>query len=319
VIQFIPRDLNIDFLKISRPFVIATMIAAAISVVAMFKPGLNYGIDFTGGAEVQLRVPDAWDTSKLRGVLANGGLSEATVIRVEDTTAREFIVKLQVNPEEIRNVSERVEQILSGNLKSGEYEIQKVDVVGPAAGQELRTDAIMALFVAALGILIYITFRFDVRFAPGIVRALIFDVILTIGAWIALGKEFNLATVAALLTIAGYSCNDTIVIYDRIREFGKTHPNLTLYEIVNRSINLNLSRTVITVLTTNMTVWSMWLLGGPVISDFALAMLIGFSIVLFSTIFVANPMVMYMEKRRLAKESNGKHASSNGRPVQARV
>ena len=150
-------------------------------------------------------------------------------------------------------------------------------------------------------------------------RALLFDVIITLGVWVLLRKEFNLSTVAALLTIAGYSCNDTIVIYDRIRDFTKTHPNMTLYETVNRSINLNLSRTIITVLATNFMVVSLWQLGGPVIGDFALAMFIGFTISLFSTIFVANPMVMFMEKRRLSQESNGKHAVSHGQRPQVRA
>ncbi len=317
--QLIPHDLNIDFLHISKPFVIASTIAVLLSVVAVFKPGLNYGIDFTGGAEIQLNVPNSWDTHKIREELIGGGFKDPTVIRVEDTKANEYIVKLQVNPEQVRNISGTVEQILNKNLKASEYEIEKVDVVGPQAGRELRTDAILSVLAAAIGILIYITFRFDVRFAPGIVRALLFDVILTMGFWVLLRKEFNLSTVAALLTIAGYSCNDTIVIYDRIRDFGKTHPNMTLYDIVNRSINLNLSRTVITILATNFMVVSLWLLGGPVIGDFALCMLIGFTIALFSTIFVANPMVMYMEKRRLTKGSNGKHANTSARHAPART
>jgi preprotein translocase subunit SecF len=311
VFQLIPHDLNIDFLKISKPFVVASTIAVLISIVMVFKPGLNYGIDFTGGAELQLKVPAAWDTHKIRETLASGGLKESTVIKVEDSKQNEYLVKLQVNPDQVRNVSGLVEDILNKSLKKDDYEIMKADVVGPQAGQELRTDAILSVLAAAVGILIYITFRFDVRFAPGIVRALLFDVILTLGCWVLLKREFNLSTVAALLTIAGYSCNDTIVIYDRIRDFGKTHPNLTLYEIVNRSINLNLSRTVITILATNFMVVSLWLLGGPVIGDFALCMLIGFTIALFSTIFVANPMVMYMEKRRLQKGSNGKHANTS--------
>lgn len=174
--------------------------------------------------------------------------------------------------------------------------------MGPQAGEELRFSAIFSVLAAALGILIYITFRFDFRFAPGIVRALLFDVISTLGIWILIGKEFNLSTVAALLTIAGYSCNDTIVIYDRIRDFSKSHSGMSLYDVVNKSINLNLGRTILTVLCTNFVVVSLWLLGGPVLGDFALAMLIGFSISVPSTIFVANPMVMYMEKRIHAKD-----------------
>ncbi|MGZ3695937.1 MAG: protein translocase subunit SecF [Bdellovibrionota bacterium] len=291
--HLIPTNLNVDFLKISRPFIMASTLFVVVSVVLLFTKGLNYGVDFTGGAELQVQVPDSWDTGKLRDALKQGGMPDVGVIRIEDAKAREFIIKTQ----ETTQVSDRVEKILAGQLKQGEYQILKADVVGPQAGAELRANAIISVLAAALGILIYITFRFDFRFAPGIVRALLFDVIAVIGVWIIISKEFNLSTVAALLTIAGYSCNDTIVIYDRIRDYTKTHPHMSMYDIVNKSINLNLGRTVLTVLCTNFVVVALWLLGGPVLGDFAFAMLIGFTISVFSTIFVANPMVMYMEKR----------------------
>lgn len=297
--QLIPTTLNIDFLKISKPFVWISTLFVVASIVLIFTKGLNYGIDFTGGAEVQVEVPDTWETGQLREALIEGGVEEPTVVRIEDSAKREFLVKVQIKEDSQTNVGELVEKSLAAKLKEGEYHIHKVDVVGPQAGAELRYSAIISVLMAAIGILIYITFRFDVRFAPGIVRALLFDVITTLGVWIILGKEFNLSTVAALLTIAGYSCNDTIVIYDRIRDFSKTHKGTSMYDIVNRSINLNLGRTFLTVICTNFVVVSLWLLGGPVLGDFAFAMLVGFTVSVFSTIFVANPMVMYMETRRL--------------------
>jgi preprotein translocase subunit SecF len=304
VFHLIPTNLNVDFLKISRPFIVASTLFVLVSVVLLFTKGLNYGVDFTGGAEVQVAVPSTWDTGKLRDTLIAGGLKDPGVIRIEDSAKQEFIIKTQ----DSTNVSDRVEKILASNLKAGEYTIEKADVVGPQAGEELRYSAIISVLAAALGILIYITFRFDFRFAPGIVRALLFDVIAVLGVWIMIGKEFNLSTVAALLTIAGYSCNDTIVIYDRIRDYTKTHPHMSMYDIVNKSINLNLGRTVLTVLCTNFVVVALWLLGGPVLGDFAFAMLIGFSISVFSTIFVANPMVMYMEKRAHKNDASGAKA-----------
>ncbi len=297
--HLIPTNLNIDFLKISRPFVWASTFFVVASIVLLFTKGLNYGIDFTGGAEVQVEVPKDWDTGKLRGILTNGGMDEPTVVRIEDSERQEFLIKVQVKDDSKTNVGDQVEKILAAQLQPGQYQIQKVDVVGPQAGAELRFSAILSVLAAALGILVYITFRFDFRFAPGIVRALLFDVISTLGIWILMGKEFNLSTVAALLTIAGYSCNDTIVIYDRIRDYTKGHKNMDMYSVVNRSINLNLGRTFLTVICTNFVVVSLWLLGGPVLGDFALAMLVGFTISIFSTIFVANPMVMFMEKRRV--------------------
>lgn len=291
--HLIPTNLSVDFLKMSRPFIWASTAFVILSVILLFTKGLNYGVDFTGGAELQIEVPQGWDTGKVRDALKSGGMPDVAVIRIEDAKKNEYILKTQ----ETNQVSDRVEKILSSTLKPGEYQILKADVVGPQAGEELRTSAIISVIAAALGILIYITFRFDFRFAPGIVRALLFDVIVVLGVWIIIRKEFNLSTVAALLTIAGYSCNDTIVIYDRIRDYTKTHPHMSMYDIVNKSINLNLGRTVLTVLCTNFVVVALWLLGGPVLGDFAFAMLIGFTISVFSTIFVANPMVMYMEKR----------------------
>lgn len=292
----IPTDLKIDFLGKSKPFVWASTAFVIFSIVLLFTKGLNYGIDFTGGAEVQIEVPKDWDTAQVREALEKGGVKEPTIVRLEDSQRQEFLVKTQVD-EKTTNVGDVVERSLAAALPNGGFQVQKVDVVGPQAGEELRLSAIVSVLAAALGILIYITFRFDFRFAPGIVRALLFDVVSTLGIWVLLGKEFNLATVAALLTIAGYSCNDTIVIYDRIRDYTRSHKNMSLYEVVNASINLNLGRTFLTVIATNFVVVSFWLLGGPVLGDFALAMLIGFTISVFSTIFVANPMVMYMEKR----------------------
>lgn len=299
--HLIPTGTNIDFLRIGRPLALASTLFVIASIILVVKPGLNYGIDFTGGAEAQIEVPQGWDTGKVRDSLIAGGVEDPIVIKVEDATKNEFLVKVQVKDDSKTNVGEQVEKSLAAQLKAGEYQIHKVDVVGPQAGAELRYSAIISVLMAALGILIYITFRFDFRFAPGIVRALLFDVIATLGIWVLIGKEFNLSTVAALLTIAGYSCNDTIVIYDRIRDFTKTHKGMNMYDIVNRSINLNLGRTILTVLCTNFVVVSLWALGGPVLADFALAMLIGFTISVFSALFVANPLVVYMEERRLKK------------------
>jgi len=151
-----------------------------------------------------------------------------------------------------------------------------------------------------------------VRYAPGVLRALAVDVIITLGIWVLIQREFNLTVLAAVLTIAGYSCNDTIVIYDRIRDYTHAHPDWPLEKAINRSINLNLGRTVLTIGCTLLMVLSLFFLGGPVLQDFSLPLLIGFTISIPSTIFVANPMILYMEKRRIAKLA---HAKSAGKGV----
>jgi preprotein translocase subunit SecF len=299
--QLISPSINIDFLGKSRPFVIASTVATLLSIGSIFFVGINYGIDFTGGAEVQVKVPEGWDTAKLRSTVEAGGLGEASVVQIGEAKDREFLIKVQRSAEKLGGLSADVEAALKKGAGSAPVEILRVDVVGPQAGANLRSSALLSVMYAALGILIYIGFRFDFKYAPGVVRALLVDVIITLGIWIALQREFNLTVLAGLLTLAGYSCNDTIVIYDRIRDYTKTHPSWSIEDSINRSINQNLGRTFLTVICTLFVVVSIWLMGGPVLSDFGLTLLIGMVISIFSTIFVANPMVLYMEKRRLAK------------------
>lgn len=303
MLNLIPTDTNIDFLRISKPFIILSTVLIVLSLAGIFTKGLNLGIDFTGGAEVAIQAPADWNITQLRAALEEGGLKDPTVVQFGEAEKHQYLAKIQATPEELKEVSGRVEAALAAKLQPGQYQILKADVIGPQAGERLRNSAILSLLYAALGILFYITLRFDIRFAPGIVRALALDVVMTLGIWVLLQKEFTLMIVAALLTIAGYSCNDTIVIYDRIREYAKTHPDWSLDRVINRSINLNLGRTLLTALCTLFVVVSLWLLGGPVLADFAFAMMIGFLVSIFSTLFLANPLVLYMEKRRLARQA----------------
>lgn len=302
MMQLFPTDLKIDFLKISKPFAMASTIFVVLSLVGLFTKGLNLGIDFTGGAETTIKVPATYDIGKVRETLKAGGLGEPTVVQLGTPEDHEFLVKVQASEAELKSVAERVDAAFKTGAGEGNYQILKSDVVGPAAGEKLKESALLSIFYAAIGILLYITMRFDLRFAPGIVRALLLDVVIVVGVWVLLQKEFTLTVVAALLTVAGYSCNDTIVIYDRIREYSKLYPNWSIEQIINKSININLGRTFLTVICTLFVVVSLWLFGGPVLEDFAFAMLIGFTVSVYSTIFVANPMIVFMEKRRLARQ-----------------
>lgn len=300
--NLIPIDINIDFLKISKPIVMLSTFLVVASLVGVFTKGLNYGIDFKGGAEVQVQVAPGWNIGSVRGALEEGGLKDLAVVQIGKSEDREFLIKIPVTATDaIKTAGESVERILKSKMDGDQFKLMRVDVVGPKAGETLKIDALMSLIYAAIGILIYITFRFDSRFAPGMIRALFFDITLTMGIWVLLQKEFSLSTIAALLTIAGYSCNDTIVIYDRIRDHMKTHPEWSIEKIINTSINVNLGRTIITTMTTCFVLLSIFLFGGSVLSDFALVMLIGFMTGVPSTLFVANYLVLKMEKRRLAR------------------
>jgi len=315
VFHLIPTDINIDFLGKSKPFVWASTDLGLASVILLFKPGLNYGIDFTGGAEVQLRVPADWDIARVRKELESGGLRGADVVQLGEARDSEFLIKVQATAENLSKVSDEVSQAMTAKAGAGNYEVQRVDVVGPSAGATLRKTAFLSIFYAMILISIYIVLRFDVRYAPGVLRALAIDVLITAGIWVLIRREFNLTVLASFLTIAGYSCNDTIVIYDRIREYSKSHPDWDLDRAINRSINLNLGRTVLTAGCTLIVVLSMFMLGGPVLRDFSLPMLIGFVISVPSTLFVANPMILYMEKRRLAKLKAAAHAPKKERVI----
>ncbi|HTL10936.1 MAG TPA: protein translocase subunit SecF [Bdellovibrionota bacterium] len=317
--HLIPTNINVDFLGKSKPFVWLSTALAVGSIFLLFKPGLNYGIDFTGGAEVELRVPADWDTARLRKELLDGGIKEPSVVQIGEPQNHDFLIKVQASSEELNRVSAKVTGVMSKKAPEPKaFEIKRVDVVGPAAGASLRTSAFLSIFYAMILISMYIMFRFDVRYAPGVLRALGVDVLITAGIWVILQREFNLTVLASFLTIAGYSCNDTIVIYDRIRDFSKAHPDWDLERAINKSINLNLGRTVLTVLCTCFVVVSMFALGGPVLRDFSLPMLLGFTISIPSTIFVANPMILYMEKRRKLKAAGGHVYNGTGKKRAAR-
>ncbi|PIU00903.1 MAG: protein translocase subunit SecF [Bdellovibrionales bacterium CG10_big_fil_rev_8_21_14_0_10_45_34] len=297
--NFIPRDFDFDFLSISKPFVWLSTVAIIASLIGIFTKGLNFGIEFTGGAELELRLPQDWDITKVRSEIEKLGYGEPKVVKVGDSSHNDYLVKVQA--EKLDEVTGNVERMLRDANIAGQSEIRRADVVGPQAGKRLQVGALLSLFYSIVGILIYIMLRFDMRYAPGMVRSLVVDVVIVMGVWVLLQKEFTLSVVAALMTIAGYACNDTIVIYDRIREMLKLHKDWPIEKVINRSISQNLARTLLTTISTLFVVVSLWLLGGPVLADFALVMLLGFSIGVASSIFVANPMVLFMEKRRLKK------------------
>lgn len=314
--ELIPHDVGFDFLKWGKPFVWGSTVAAVVSLIAIVTPGLNYGIDFTGGAEVHVKLPGTQDTTWIRNAMSAQKL-EGEVVRLGEEKEAEFLIKVQASAEQLASVSGKVSQALDTKLAGqGKAEIKRTDVVGPKAGSTLRRSAFLSIFYALIAISIYIGFRFDARYAPGVLRALLVDVTTALGVWVAMRWEFNLTVLAAILTIAGYSCNDTIVVYDRIRDLMKMHPNWEIEKIVNLATNQNLGRTILTTLCTLLTVVSLFALGGPVLRDFSLPLLIGFTVSIPSTLFVATPLIVTMEKRRLAKLNAGR-PQTNRKPASA--
>ncbi len=307
--QLIRPDLNIDFMGKRYLWMAISGVALVVTFVLMATRGINYGIDFTGGAEVQVQVPATWEIGKVRNVLEQSeikGLKVTEIAQENPGAPRQFLVKAQGDEGSLNLVSKQVSDAFGKELKAGEFEIQRVDVVGPAAGSSLRKSGYLSMLYALICILIYVTIRFDIRYSPGAVLALFHDAIITLGVFIALNKQFDLQILAAILALIGYSNNDTIIVYDRVRETMQLNPGVKVETLVNRAINETLARTLLTTVSTLLTVVALWLFGGPVIHDFAFALMVGMIAGSYSSIFVASSIVVEMTHYRKRREARAK-------------
>jgi len=266
---------------------IALIVAGIVSLV--MKGGPLLSIDFTGGTIAQIKFDQAVEVAKLRNTLGEYGFTNAEIIKFG--SQEEVLIKTQFSGSS-NEISEKLTTAL-GEI----FTLRRVESVGPKIGRELQQDALVAIGLALMMILIYISFRFDAYYALGSVAALIHDVLITLAVFSLLSYEINLSIIAAFLTIVGYSLNDTIVVFDRIRENIPKYMKKTLKEIVNLSLNETLSRTVITSLTTMMVVVILFIWGGEVIKLFAFALIVGVFIGTYSSIFVASPVMLYFETR----------------------
>ena len=281
---------NIDFISKQKiaGFLSITLIVAGIASL-IIKGGPLLSIDFTGGTVAQVKFEIPVELGQLRETLSDYGFEGAEI--VEFGSPDEVLIKTQFSGSS-SEISEKLTLALGNS-----FTLRRVESVGPKIGKELQTDALKAIGLALILILIYITFRFDRYYALGSVMALIHDVLITLGVFSLLDYEINLSIIAAFLTIVGYSLNDTIVVFDRIRENIPKFMKKTLNDVVNISLNETLNRTVITSLTTMMVVVILFLWGGKVINLFAFALIIGVFVGTYSSLFVASPVMVYFEKR----------------------
>mgnify|MGYP003956662609 CR=1 FL=1 len=281
---------NINFISKQKftAFISAALIIAGITSLVM-KGGPLLSIDFTGGTVAQVKFNKTVEITGLRTTLSEYGFEGAEI--VEFGSPDEVLIKTQISGS-TAEISEKLTTALGDT-----FTLRRVESVGPKIGKELQADALKAIGLALLLILVYIAFRFDRYYALGSVVALIHDVLITLGVFSLLDYEINLSIVAAFLTIVGYSLNDTIVVFDRIRENFPKHMKKTLDEVVNISLNETLNRTVITSLTTLMVVTILLIWGGQVINLFAFALIVGVFIGTYSSLFVASPVMAYFEKR----------------------
>lgn len=350
--ELVPAGTHIDFIGKRRLCAALSIGLLAASVAAIPLRGIRLGIDFAGGNEFQVRFAHDVEVHEgdIRSVVTRCGVRDPSVVRYGETDESEFLIRFRTaEGEELEDIApagedcpltdedrerlaataeatggeggkrdptgeivDRLTFALGNGI--GELEVERVEFVGPRVGSELRRDGLYALAIACLLILVYIAFRFSMRFAPGAVVALVHDVGITAGLFVIFGLEFDLRVLAALLAIIGYSLNDTIIIYDRIRENMELRTRHDLPEVLNLSVNQTLARTVLTSGTTLAAVLALLFLGGQVIRPFAIAMAIGIVVGTYSSIFIAAATLLWLETRFGEGEAV---AAEGGRPLAA--
>jgi preprotein translocase subunit SecF len=257
----------------------------------------NWGIDFAGGTELQIKFQETVAISEVREVIGQAGYEKTTVNRFGGEAENEILVRLTQSSEEGHSISSKLMEALTQKY-GDKVSLLRVDEVGPKVGRELKWSGAISMLLALLGIMLYVWFRFTPQFAPGAIIALIHDIIITMGVFAFLNLEFDLSDVAALLTIVGYSVNDTIVVYDRIRDNLKRTRRGNLTEVVVNSLNQTLSRTLLTSLTTFIVVLSLFLNTQGGIRNFAFVLMIGIIVGTYSSLFVAAPTLVFLESRK---------------------
>ena len=288
--QLLKQSLNIDFLGRRKIAWIISIILLLASIVSLSMRGLNFGIDFTGGTIVEVGYSQNVELALVREALATAQFDD--VIVQHFGTAKDVLIRLPAS--ESVKASEISNQVLRALENTGELSMRRVEFVGPQVGDELRDDGGLAVLYALVAILIYVMLRFEFRFSLGAVTALVHDVLLTVGFFSITQAPFDLTVLAAVLAVIGYSLNDTIVVFDRIRENFRKMRKATPIEVINDSINQTLSRTIMTSLTTLFVLLALFFVGGEVIHSFALALLVGVLIGTYSSIYIASSLLVLL-------------------------
>ncbi len=257
---------------------------------------MQYGVDFRGGAEIQVKFKDSVNLTSLRKALSVSGMKGTQVQTIGELDENEVLIKVQSQGVDLNKLAEDVKESLNRNFDDSNFEIRKIDIVGPKAGAQLRFSGFLAMFWAIITIMVYIGLRFNFKYSPGAIVALIHDVSIIMGIFALLNIEFTLQTVAALLAVIGYSVNDTVIVYDRVREHEDKYAGVPLSIHINNAINETLSRTILTSGTTLFISLSMYFFGGVAIKDFFLAMTIGIIVGTYSSISVAAPVTLFLSK-----------------------
>jgi preprotein translocase subunit SecF len=283
--QILKDSLSIDFMGRRHIALIMSGVLLVVAIGSLLTRGLNFGIDFTGGTLIEVGYPQAAELAEVRAILQENGYTQAQAQHFG--TSRDVLIRIPPSDEKasVKLSDDILEALRSGNP---DVEMRRVEFVGPQVGEELTEQGGLAIIYALIGILIYIMLRFHARFAPGAVAALIHDVLVVIGVFSLLQLEFDLTVLAALLAVIGYSLNDTIVVFDRIRETFRKMRKGTPVQIVNTSINQTLARTLMTSLTTLLVLVMLYIFGGEAIHAFSLALILGVVVGTYSSIYIAS-------------------------------
>lgn len=294
MMQIIKADTKIKFSNHYMVTGLISLVLVAVSLFGLFSK-MNYGVDFRGGAEIQVKFQNDINLSSVRQVLKKEGF-KVQAQKIGEPVNHEFLLKVAANEANLNEVTDKVSKVLNKEFSSDGIEIRKVDIVGPKAGKELRLSGFQAMLWALIAIMVYIGLRFDFKYSPGAIVALFHDVSIILGVFAFTGTEFTLQTVAALLAVIGYSVNDTVIVYDRVREHEQKFAHLGLKDQIDNAINETLSRTILTSGTTLFISGTMFFFGGLAIKDFFFAISLGVLIGTYSSIYVAAPVTLIFQR-----------------------
>ncbi|MBH87618.1 MAG: protein translocase subunit SecF [Pelagibacterales bacterium] len=298
VLRLISDNTTIKFIRLKTFSFSLSAIFSILAILSVLLIGLNFGIDFKGGILLEVRTDKKISISDIRREVSNLDIGEVSIQDFGVKSDYLIRVERQSGSDDAQQIAvEALKGVLSKAFNN-DIEYRRLEYVGPTVSKDLISDGVMAIFFAIIAMLAYIWFRFELPFAIGAIAALLHDIILTLGVFSILGLEFNLSTVAAILLIIGYSMNDTVVVYDRIRENLRKFKKMELKELLDKSINETLSRTINTTITTMLALGALYLIGGQIISDFAFAMLWGIIVGTYSSIFIASTILVYLNIRR---------------------
>ena len=294
-IRWIKKDLNIDFLKFKNIATILSILAIISSLFFLFYKNLNFGIDFKGGTLIEIKKDNELSIAEIRNQLSELNIGDIQIQTFgSDNT---ILIRIENSTNLAANADMSSIELIRSSLGNNVI-IQRTEIVGPKVSSELIQKGIIAIIIAVFLMLFYIWVRFEWQFSIGAVAALIHDVIITMGIFSFLQIEFNLSIIAALLTIIGYSMNDTVVVYDRIRENLRKYKQMNIFDLINQSLNETMSRTLLTSVTTLLALFSLYFLGGEVLKGFTLAMIIGVFIGTYSSVFIASQIILYLNVKR---------------------